>query len=277
MDNHKHLNKTFVQILKELIKINNIKKIKVLIKYYLKIYHGKRFQKSVDIIIPQLSKGYKSSNPVVNKNCSELEVKINHLTSFIVKDLFPIVGVSPYPINELLLMTSSVVTLKPNYIFEWGTHLGISARIFYEICQKYKINTVIHSIDLPDYIEHIEHPGENRGIKVKGIKKVILHQGDGLDTSIEIIKKLNNTSQLLFFLDGDHSYDSVNRELNGINEAFPNAAMLIHDTFYQSSESKYNIGPYQAVMDFLEKHPNQYKKISTNIGLPGITLLYTEK
>ena len=153
----------------------------------------------------------------------------------------------------------------------------MSARVFHEICKKYEINAIIHSIDLPDDIEHIEHPGEKRGLKVKGIKNVILHQGDGLDTSIEIAKKLDDKSKLLFFLDGDHSYDSVTRELYGINKAFPKANMIIHDTFYQSTDSGYNIGPFEAVGNFLEKHPNHYKKISTDIGLPGMTLLYATK
>ena len=41
----------------------------------------------------------------------------------------------------------------------------------------------------PDDIEHIEHPGNQRGIKVKGLKNVILHQGDGLNTSLDIANK----------------------------------------------------------------------------------------
>ncbi|MBU0529969.1 hypothetical protein KKF86_09500, partial [bacterium] len=204
---------------------------------YLMSYWVKKYQNLIDKTITNFPKLYQSSNPVVNANSTELEVNINQLSSFIIKDLLPIVGVSPFPISELLLMSSAVAKLKPDYIFEWGTHIGMSARIFHEICRKYEINTIIHSIDLPDDIEHIEHPHENRGIKVKGIKNVILYQGDGLDTSIEIAKKLKNNSKLLFFLDGDHSYDSVTRELNGIHKAFPTANIIIHDTFYQSSDS----------------------------------------
>jgi len=140
-----------------------------------------------------------------------------------------------------------------------------------------KNNAIINSIDLPDDIEHIEHPGNQRGVKVKGLKNVIIHQGDGLNTSLDIANKLKRNNKLLFFLDGDHSYESVSRELNGIYNAFPKSYILIHDTFYQSSNSGYNIGPYEAVRDFLEKNPNQYKKISTDIGLPGMTFLYTAK
>jgi len=251
-----------------------MKTLKSLINNYLKSCRKKKYQKSIDKTITNFPILYQSRDTIVNDNCTELEVNINQLTSFIVKDLLPIVGVSPYPITELLLMSSAVSKLRPDYIFEWGTHLGISARIFHEICKKYEINTNIHSIDLHDDIEHIEHPGEKRGIKVKEIKNVILHQGDGLDTSIEIAEKLEDKSKLLFLLDGDHSYDSVTRELYGIYKAFPKASMIIHDTFYQSGDSEYNIGPFEAVQNFLEKNPNHYKKLSTDLGLPGMTLLY---
>ena len=252
-------------------------KIKHILSNYLISYWGKKYQKSIDKILPNFPKLYQSRDTIVNDNSTELEVNINQLSSFIIKDLLPIVGVSPFPITELLLMSSIVVKLKPDYIFEWGTHLGMSARIFHEICKKYEINANIHSIDLPDDIEHVEHPGESRGIKVRGIKNIVLHQGDGLDTSVEIAKKLGDKSKLLFLLDGDHSYDSVTRELNGIYKVFPKASMIIHDTFYQSTDSGYNIGPFEAVRDFLENNPNKYKKISTEFGLPGMTLLYTTK
>ncbi len=249
-------------------------KIIHLIHRYLISSWWEKYQKSIDKIIPHISQLYKSKSAVVNDNCEELEVNTNQLTSFIIKDLLPLVGVSPYPITEQLLLCSAVVKIKPDYIFEWGTHLGISARIFYEVCKNYELNTIIHSIDLPDNVDHIEHPGEKRGIKVQGIKNVKLHQGDGLNTSIEIAKQLEDNAKLLFLLDGDHSYDSVTRELNGIQKTFPTANMIIHDTFYQSSDSGYNIGPFKAVQDFLENNPNHYKKLSTDLGLPGMTLLY---
>ncbi len=252
-----------------------MKRIRSLLNYYLASSWDKRFQKSIDKIIPNFSQLNQSRDTIVNDNSTELEVNINQLSSFIIKDLLPIVGISPFPITDLLLMSSAVVKFRPDYIFEWGTHLGISARIFYEISEKYNIKVTIHSIDLPDNIEHIENPGDKRGYKVKGLKNVILHQGDGLNTSIDIANKLNGNNKLLFFLDGDHSFESVSRELNGVYNAFQESYILIHDTFYQSSDSGYNIGPYEAVKDFLEKNLGHYKKISTDIGLPGMTLLYT--
>ena len=215
--------------------------IKHLINRFRNINLIKRYNSALSKTIPNFEKMYNSNDVIVNQNSTELEVNTNNITSFIIKDLFPIVGTSPYPITEQLLMTSAVINLNPQYIFEWGTHLGISARIFHEVCKKYKIEAKIHSIDLPDDVEHIEHPGQKRGIKVKGISNVSLHQGDGLDISKNIISELNSDSKILFFLDGDHSYDSVTRELNGVYNIFPKADILVHDTFYQSTNSGYNI------------------------------------
>ena len=227
-----------------------------------------------DALLPNFSHLYKQDDVILNDNCTEIEINTNNLTTFILKDLFPVVGISPYPVTEQLLMASSVLKFKPNIIFEWGTHLGISARIFHEIAKRYRLDLTIHSIDLPDDIDHIEHPKNNRGIMVKDKENVILHQGDGLEKSIEIANSLDDTSNIMFFLDGDHEYESVLRELNGVYDNFPQAVILAHDTFYQSKESNYNIGPHLALNKFLKEHPDHYKSLSTNLGLPGMTLLY---
>jgi hypothetical protein len=61
--------------------------------------------------------------------------------------------------------------------------------------------------------------------------------------------------------------------LSAIMSKAPKAAILLHDTFYQSADSKYNIGPYEAINDCLKKS-KKYKRIDTKTGLPGMTLLY---
>jgi len=256
-------------------------KIKKFLKHYVNlkfgIYYNKKYNVSLKNVIPQFSKLYNTHDIINNPYCSELEIDTNKLTSFILKDLIPVVGITPYPITEQLLMVAAVTYLKPDYIFEWGTHLGMSARIFSEISKKYNIETTIHSIDLPDDVSHIEHPGLNRGIMVKNIKNVNLYQGDGLEVSLDIAKKLPQNSKLLFFLDGDHEYETVKRELNGIFNKFPSVNIIIHDTFYQSFESSYNIGPHKAIDEFMVDKKDKFKTLSTNLGLPGMTLLYQNK
>jgi hypothetical protein len=173
------------------------------------------------------------------------------------------------------MMVGAVCALKPTDIFEWGTNLGKSTRIFYETARSFKINTQIYSVDLPDDIEHIEHPKDKRGMFVKNIKGVKLLIGDGLEISLREYAKINQQriSMPMFFIDGDHGYSSVKRELEGIIDAIPQANILLHDTFYQSSASGYNIGPYQAIKDVVTAAHN-YKIIRQDLGLPGMTLLY---
>lgn len=203
----------------------------------------------------------------------KFEVNNHILSKVLLEQVVPLVGVHPYPLNELLLMAAAVCQIQPLKIFEWGTHIGISARIFYELSKSFAIHCEIHSTDLPESVPHIEHPHEQRGLMVKGIDGVIMHEGDGLEISIRLGKTLKHGMPVLFFLDGDHEYTSVSRELAGLYKSFPWASILVHDTFEQTSESNYNIGPFAAVREFLSMH-SDYQVILTSTGLPGMTLLY---
>lgn len=216
----------------------------------------------------------KYPNPVRNTRCSEFEVDNWIISKFVLKELVPVVGIHPYPLNELMFMTGVVCRIKPTHIFEWGTHVGKSARVFYEITKHFDITSDIHSIDLPDAVKHIEHPGQSRGALVRNIPEVTLHQGDGLDVSLGLYKQIKGKSRPLFFLDGDHQYASVKRELACITHAAPRAFVLIHDTFYQSKKSGYNIGPYRAIRNIPQGKPSRYMSLSTNLGLPGMTFIY---
>jgi len=129
---------------------------------------------------------------VSSKRCSishsgtEFEVQMWAVSEFIASKIIPVTGCHPFPLTELSLMVAAVIYLKPDYIFEWGTNIGKSARIFYETCSFFGINSQIHSIDLPDDHKHCEHPGSERGIFVRKISEVKLHQGDGAETAIRI-------------------------------------------------------------------------------------------
>ena len=218
-------------------------------------------------------------NPVYKGRlaCDEFEVNNWDISSFILRKIIPVAGVHPFPLSELSLMVAAVAWSNPTHIFEWGTHIGKSARIFYETCKFLKIDTQIHSIDLPDDIDHDEHPHKTRGKLVRGKKNVFLHQGDGVDTSLRLYSTLNAGDRALFFLDGDHSYDTVYRELNSILETVSNPMLILHDTFYQTERSGYNVGPAKAIEDILSKFTDlNFKRIDTNTGLPGMTYLYTQ-
>lgn len=231
--------------------------------------------KTVNRVLAKLKKivGIDRNEPAKNLQCTEFEVDNWVISDFIVKKLIPVAGTHPYPIVELNLMVAAVCRLKPQQIFEWGTNIGKSARIFYETSKRFNIPLEIHSIDLPDNLEHVEHPKNSRGRMVKGYSGVSLYQADGLLKSIELYQNQPN-KRTLVFIDGDHSYESVRRELAGIVEAMPDAAILLHDTFFQSSQSGYNIGPYKAVAEIIARMPDKYRVLSTTTGLPGMTLLY---
>ena len=212
-------------------------------------------------------------DPVRNPTASEFEVDLWILSKFLLKEIVPVVGTHPYPLNELLLMTAAACRLKPSVVFDWGTHIGASARIFYECDKAFNLSYEIHSIDLPPDASHVEHPGEEHGRLVRDLDKVHLHRGDGVNVALEQWQKLGRPKKPLFFVDGDHAYKSVRDELNKIFSTVPDASALAHDTFFQSAESKYNIGPARAIGEIVQKFPSRFQVIKSGLGLPGMTLL----
>ena len=208
-----------------------------------------------------------------NPTAAEFEVDNWELSELVLHDLVPVVGTKPFPLNELLLMAGAVARFRPQTIFEWGTHVGKSARVFHDTSKALGVATLVHSIDLPDDAEHVEHPGRSRGQLVRHLPDVRLHQGDGLDVALQLMLPDSRASRTLFFLDGDHAYTSVLRELEAIADHAPTAAILVHDSFYQSPDARYNTGPSQAIGALLAGSADRYQRIDTATGLPGMTLL----
>lgn len=233
----------------------------------------RRLRKNNNVV--EAAEAIQYKNPTVNPNSEEFEVNNWVVSDFVVNKLVPVVGMHPFPLSELMLMTAAVCRFEPTHIFEWGTHIGKSARVFYEATEAFKVKAKIYSIDLPDEEEHNEHPHEQRGMLVKGFPRVKLIQGDGLNDSLKVLKSVDKKkSRPLFFIDGDHSYESVKREFGGLIKARPDGIFLLHDTFYQSKDSGYNIGPNKAIKEILKSTKGNYKTVSTNTGLPGMTLVY---
>jgi hypothetical protein len=215
--------------------------------------------------------------PIRGHGGREFEVDGWALSEFVLKKIVPVSGVHPFPLQELMLMCAAVCRLEPSLIFEWGTNIGKSARIFFETTEHYRIPCQIHSIDLPDDVSHVEHPHAQRGRMVRGLDRVHLHQGDGLETALEIWKQSGSPLNSLFFIDGDHSYESVIREITGILDSLPHAAVLLHDTFYQSPESGYNIGPHSAVSATVAKNAGSFQVIHSGLSLPGMSLVIPKR
>ena len=213
-------------------------------------------------------------DPTRNRACLEFETDGWSVSQFVLSRLIPAVGVHPFPLNELMLMVATMCRFRPPQLFEWGTHVGKSARVFHEVASHYRIDCDIHSVDLPADASHIEHPGGERGRLVRGLRGVHLHLGDGLDTSLRLWHERGRKAGVLFFVDGDHARDSVKREFSTIVREVPDACVLLHDSFYQSAGSGYNVGPYEAIGEVLASAPGRYRRLDSGLGLPGMTLVY---
>lgn len=212
-------------------------------------------------------------DPVRNANSSQFEVDLWTLSDFVLDKIVPAVGVRPYPLNELLMMTAAACRLRPSVVFDWGTHIGVSARVFHECERAFGLGYEIHSVDLPPDVDHVEHPGQEHGRLVRGLANVHLHRGNGVKVSLELWRDRGKPPRPLFFVDGDHAYESVRDELTEIFEAVPDASALAHDTFFQSADSNYNVGPARAVDEIVARYPGRFEVVTSGLGLPGMTLL----
>lgn len=178
-----------------------------------------------------------------------------------------IIGSHPYPLDELLLMSAAFRYQMPEIVIDVGTHVGKSARVWYELSKEYNSETSVHTVDIFDE-KHSEFPGYALGKYIKNMP-VKQHIGDGFTVASEIIKN-NSDAKFLVFLDGDHSYETVLRELE-LARQVKQGCIVVHDTFYQPGSS-YNHGPFQAIQDFIKEY--QFKQIiHLQTGLPGMSYL----
>lgn len=102
----------------------------------------------------------------------------------------------------------------------------------------------LSSIDLPDDVPHTSWPSAGKTHPAKS--RVFLHQGDGVETALKLFNSIPNCRPL-FFLDGDHAYASVKRELSCILDAIADPKILLHDTLWQEPSARYNVDPADAI------------------------------
>ena len=213
------------------------------------------------------------TDPVRNPEASEFEVDLWELSRFVVERCLPTIGVHPYPLNEQLLAAAAACRLRPGVVFDWGTHRGASARMLWECAKAFRLGYDIHTIDLPPDVAHVEHPGQAYAVLLRGLAEVHLHRGDGVTIALTQWEKLAQPPRPLFFIDGDHAYESVATELRRVFDAIADASALVHDTFFQSADAGYNVGPALAVRDVVAEQPGRFKVMTSGLGLPGMTLI----
>jgi cephalosporin hydroxylase len=189
-------------------------------------------------------------------------------SKFVAESLLPRAGYWPYPPGELHLLTVTLLWWQPDMIFEWGTNVGNSARIFHWIAEAFEIDTEIHSIDLPSDVSHVENVKELRGSLVRDFSDVHLHLGDGVNKALELFAALK-PRRPLFYVDGDHRADTVTRELEAVWATAPVAPILLDDTHDWGIADS----PRPAMLQFLERHDGEYEVFETVATLPGMSLL----
>ena len=183
--------------------------------------------------------------------------------------LVRVVGTHPFPLDELFAMAGAFEYHRPELVVDIGTHLGKSARVWHEVAKWLGEPCQIHTVDLFDP-NHPEFPGKLLGQFISGLP-VAQHLGDGHTVAREILLA-SPGKRVLLFLDGDHAYETVLRELQLATLLRPGAScILVHDTFYQPGAS-YNHGPYLAIEEYRKTFPFR-QVVHLQLGLPGLSYL----
>ncbi len=144
-------------------------------------------------------------------------------------------GLPAYGDDEVLFMASAMSRHRPTHVFEWGTNVGASARLFHEAAGVLGFACEVHTTELPDELAHLDrdHPGHRYGQWIDGLP-IVAHRGDGLAESLHARDRIR-PERSLFFLDGCHDYLVVLDELETVSAADPDAVILVHDTAWRES------------------------------------------
>jgi hypothetical protein len=216
---------------------------------------------------------------VISKNshlwCCESDP--GQLDNFVLEKILPKTGLL-YPLAEISLMALVVDRVKPTHIFEWGTNIGCSAKIFHHITESLGMDIPIHTWDLPEDVPNGQHPRENHARLAKGLARVHFHRDDGLRGALakyQIEKTRDPKTRPLFFADGDHSYESVIREITGIVSAQEEFHLLAHDTFAQKPDVKgQSRESWVGCPTALELAAQDYRWLNVGFGNPGMAYLW---
>jgi predicted O-methyltransferase YrrM len=200
---------------------------------------------------------------------TKFEVDCWALSELLLNRVIPKIGVRPYPLNEQMLMAAAVAFVEPKLIIEWGTHLGKSARLFWETKEALGLDCKIYTIDSME-TDHPEFPGAARGKHLGGtdVEQIV---GDGAAVAADLLN--NTTERVLVYVDGDHSRETTKRDLALWSKLPPGSGLLAHDVLFQTPSS-YNIGPWQSLQELIEAEESTISHIQWQLlGLPGMALV----
>lgn len=205
------------------------------------------------------------------------EADTTALDQLVLEKVIPQTGLL-YPLPEISLMALAVARVQPTHIFEWGTSSGGSAKIFHTITEALGWKTEIHTWDLPEDVPHGQHPGQEHGKLARGLPRVHFHREDGLTGALGKMaaeRSKNPKFRGLFFVDGDHSYHSVIRELAGLISVQDEFHLLAHDTFVQKPDAKgQSRESWLGCPTALEAFAKDYRWLNVGFGNPGMAYLW---
>jgi len=212
-----------------------------------------------------------------NKEFWCCEAEVVELDRFVLEKILPQTGLL-YPLAEISLMALAVDRVRPSHIFEWGTNIGGSAKIFHQITESLGMDTAIHTWDLPEDVPHGQHPGKNHAKLARGLARIHFHREDGLQgalTQYHLEKAKNPGMRALFFVDGDHFYESVVREIVGLVSVQEEFHILAHDTFVQKPDGKgQSKESWLACPTALQISASEYRWLNVGFGNPGMAYLW---
>jgi cephalosporin hydroxylase len=155
---------------------------------------------------------------------------------------------------ELWMIAQTMQELRPDFICEWGTNVGYSARILWEAREILGLDCPIHSVDISTNppILRSEDAGKKQGHHVADTG-VQLHQGNGPVWAVNLTAQ-HGALRPLLFIDDHHDFEHVSMELTLIYESIPRSTILLHDAMLtRDNETD------QALRAFMERHGDLYK------------------
>lgn len=205
---------------------------------------------------------------IISKEGSIFEVDCWVLSEILLDRVIPKIGISPYPLNEQMLMAAAIAFVKPKIIIEWGTHVGISARLFWEVKKALSLNCQIYTIDSMNP-NHPEFPGAKRGIYLHktDIKQLT---GDGVVIASKLLENICNP--VLVYVDGDHSREATKEDFAIWDKLPSKSGILAHDVFFQTP-SNYNIGPWLSFQELVQQKSDISQVQWQLLGLPGMVFM----
>jgi cephalosporin hydroxylase len=162
--------------------------------------------------------------------------------------------------------------VRPDFICEWGTNTGHSARFFHEARTVLGLKCEIHSIELADgvHVLRAEDRAANRsrGTMVHGLD-VHLHVGNGPDVARELCEAAA-PKRPLFFIDCNHEEAAVRDALATLAGCSPREVFLLDDALVAAGAGVHvPHGPGRAAYTFAGAHPEYVVEVTA----PGESFL----